>query len=248
MILEMTYSFTRDLELEVSTDIENALRMAGLIAPRVTVLRRETLQLCTQIARISDQEIARSYTYTLPLNNLLKKVRPLSTHQTETLGETLDHCGSIDDLYHWWTLYGRHSPLSQTLLRVINKACPNVNIECKTRSTILHLLLSKCVEEHDASSCPLRYFLLFVRLGADPRIKYDGMTVLQLALALKRHPKLMSRRFFKRSTGHPYDVNAVVELLESYEKHGSWPDLSTTRSSLNTIRADRGWCVAESYR
>lgn len=214
---------------------EGMLHIAKTIAPRVTVVLCETLQLCTRHVQRSVHKYL--------IGDLIKAMEPSSTDQINEFGTKPDECGGNNDLYHWWILHGRHSVLSQTLLNTIRRASPDVNVDCKVSGSALHLLLNECIPEHDLANCPLRYFLLFVNLGSDPKITQNGMTVLQLILALKRNPKIMSRRFLKRSAGHPCDLNAVLELLKFHDKNRCWPDMERTWSRLETNRGDANWSI-----
>lgn len=223
---------------------ENCFRAARQIARMVTSIQTNLLDSCLRLSRRTTKASLRPFA----AQDILLELRP-SAVAAGTQHNCGDNTGVTGNLYCWWIEQGRTEPLlTQHLLHIIRRVCAPNDAVCERHGTAYHLLLSLCLQEHEAAMCPLRWFLLFSRLEISPCIRHNNKTPLQLALVLKRHPKLMSARFFSRGRSpnrHACDLSAVVDVLEYYEKRIAWPDFGRTRYRLNANRADANWKLDE---
>lgn len=217
-----------------------------------SIASKNTIMLCVELFNIC---IVFDDSQVLPL---LLMIDPVAYDHMNVRDEATMTCGQSNDLYHWWILHGQKaSPrVRLALLQLLFKANENVNYACPMNGTALHLLLNQCREQHSSDCCPLAWFPWFAEADANPTLKHNGETVLQLADKLlttrgssrTKQRKLDNklRQLLKLSRkhqqhhmpgGHLCDFEAVIQALRFYEARGQWPDFS--ESPLQRIRADQ---------
>lgn len=221
--------------------LEERKAIALAIRSHCKALSPTVLEAC--LSRLKDLSVCRRFVCEILLSV------PISV---PTFGD--EEFTSYQELLSKWVTIGDNGQLSKTILHILLKVLPGVNLPYQSSHSLLYQYASGLSLEHRHGR--LGKFLLLVRLNADSTLKYRDQTPLEFLKAQHRKRLFALLLFF--GTGgfhntiekheHP-QYKHVVEMLQYHKKHGKWPDISKyvrkeSESSIGRWMVDSAGCIA----